>query len=71
MLPDRSVLIKQKLVENAKAQMRHFEYFLNNLQKRKHLLTFEVSFEIDFFWQLPKRLFHQSEGKQNVGNFKW
>ena len=27
MLPDRSVLKGQKLVENAKIQMRHFEYF--------------------------------------------
>ena len=26
-LPDRLVLIWQKLVENAKIQMRHFEYF--------------------------------------------
>ena len=33
-LPDRSVLIEQKLVENAKLQMRHFESFLNNVSKR-------------------------------------
>ena len=34
MLPDRSVLIGQKLVENAKIakiQMRHFESFSNNV----------------------------------------
>ena len=32
MLPDRSVLIGQKLVENAKIQMRHFEYFSSNVE---------------------------------------
>ena len=31
MLPDRSILIGQKLVENAKIQMRHFEQFSNNV----------------------------------------
>ena len=31
-LPDRSVLIGQKLVENAKIQMRYFEWFSNNVQ---------------------------------------
>ena len=30
-LPDRAVLIGQKLVENAKVHMRHFEYFSNNV----------------------------------------
>ena len=30
-LPDRSLLIGQKLVENAKIQMRHFESFSNNV----------------------------------------
>ena len=30
-LPDRSVLIGQKLVENAKIQMRHFVEFSNNV----------------------------------------
>ena len=29
-LPDRSILIGQKLVENAKIQMRHIEQFSNN-----------------------------------------
>ena len=29
-LPDRSVLIGQKLVENVKIQMGHFEWFSNN-----------------------------------------
>ena len=28
-LPERSLLIWQKLVQNAKIQMRHFELFLN------------------------------------------
>ena len=31
MLPDSSILIGQKLVENAKIQMRHFEEFSNNV----------------------------------------
>ena len=31
MLPDRSVLERQKLVENAKIQMRYFEEFSNNV----------------------------------------
>ena len=31
-LPDKSVLIGQKLVENAKIKMRHFESFSNNVQ---------------------------------------
>ena len=31
MLPDRSVLIGQELVKNAKIQMRHFEEFLNTV----------------------------------------
>ena len=31
MLPDRSILIGQKLVENAKIKMRHFEEFSNNV----------------------------------------
>ena len=31
-LLDRSVLIVQKLVENAKIQMRHLEYFSNNVE---------------------------------------
>ena len=30
-LPDRSILIGQKLVENVKIQMRHFEQFSNNV----------------------------------------
>ena len=32
-LPDRSDLIGQKLVENAKIQMRHFGWFSNTVQK--------------------------------------
>ena len=32
--PDRSVLIGQKLAENAKIQMRHFESFSNNVRLR-------------------------------------
>ena len=35
MLPDRSVLIGQKLVENAKIQMGHFESFSKNVPSRK------------------------------------
>ena len=31
-LPDRSVLIGQKLVENVKIQMRHFRWFSNNVR---------------------------------------
>ena len=31
MLPDRLILIGQKLVENAKIQMRHFQQFSNNV----------------------------------------
>ena len=31
--PDRSVLIRQKIVKNAKIQMRHFEQFSSNVQK--------------------------------------
>ena len=34
-LTDRSVLIGQKLVENAKIQMRHFEVFLNNVRRAR------------------------------------
>ena len=30
-LPDRSILIGQKLMENAKIQMRHFEEFFKNV----------------------------------------
>ena len=30
-LPDRSILLGQKLVENAKIEMRHFEQLLNNV----------------------------------------
>ena len=43
-LPDRSVLIGQTLVENAKIQMRHFEYFLNN---------------VNHFFVLTNCVFHQ------------
>ena len=38
-LPDRSVLIRQKLVENAKIQMRYFELFSNNVSSLKSLKT--------------------------------
>ena len=31
-LPDRSLLIGQKLVENVKIQMRHFEYVSNSVR---------------------------------------
>ena len=31
-LPDKSVLIGQKLAESAKLQMRHFESFSNNVR---------------------------------------
>ena len=34
-LPDRSVFIGQKLVENARIQIRHFEYFSNNVNCKK------------------------------------
>ena len=30
-LPDRALSIGQKLAENAKSQMRHFDYFSNNV----------------------------------------
>ena len=30
-LPDKSLLIEQKLMENAKIQMRHFVYFSNTV----------------------------------------
>ena len=33
MLPDRSILTGQKLVENAKIQMRHFDWFSNILEE--------------------------------------
>ena len=38
MLPDRSLLFGHKVVENAKSkkiQMRHFEYFSNNVATRQ------------------------------------
>ena len=42
-LPDRSILKGQKLVENAKIQMRmrHFQYFLKhlNFHDKKHFLA--------------------------------
>ena len=33
-LPDRSILIVKKLVENVKIQLRHFQYFSNNVKKK-------------------------------------
>ena len=32
-LPDRSLLMRQKLMENAKIQMRHFGWFSNTVQQ--------------------------------------
>ena len=34
-LPDRSLLIGQKLMENVKIQMRQFESFLNNVCQQR------------------------------------
>ena len=34
-LPDRLILIGQKLIENTNIQMRHFEGFLNHVSNRK------------------------------------
>ena len=42
MLPDRSVLIGQKLVENAKIQMRHFGWFSNTVVRYESWQTFLI-----------------------------
>ena len=53
-LPDLSVFVGQKLVENAKIQKRHFEWFSNTVHS-EHLLLMssvqdEVVFKIDYFY---------------------
>ena len=47
-LPDRSLLIGQKLVKNAKIQMRHFESFSNNVNfmMMRTLLNFDHTFKV-------------------------
>ena len=57
-LPDRSVLIGQKLVENAKMpkiQMRHFEWFSNNVMLLENPQCYEM--------RLFKSAFQHCEGQ--------
>ena len=56
MLPDRSVLIGQKLVENAKSQMQHFESFSNNVNEGKNFFGKLLS-PPHIFCQFFKRYF--------------
>ena len=61
-LPDRSVLIGQKLVENAKIQMRHFEWFSNNVKMVEFYLNFNVSekiFQADYPDDIPGRFWNK------------
>ena len=50
MLPDRSILIEQKLVENAKIQMRHFEQFSHIV----HVVLWDNFGDFERLWRKPK-----------------
>ena len=48
-LPDRSVLIGQKLVENSKIQMRHFGWFSNTVLTHDFISFLFLNLEFCFF----------------------